>query len=88
MKILIHEADKPSGNLQACKHCNLTLLVLDPASKKTFKVRERIQSVKNSTTTKPAINQKGWKEGTFLKVMPHKIEVTNEKPNCTTILPK
>lgn len=88
MKILIHEADKPTTDLQACKHCGITLLEFRSVNKKTFKIRERVQSVKNATTSKPAINQKGWKEGTFLKATPHKIEATNERPNCTTILPK
>lgn len=88
MKITIHEADKPQENLQACKLCGITLLNLTSIDKKTFKIRERVQSVKNTTTTKPSITSKGWKEGTYIKVSPHKTETTNEKPNCTTIQSK
>jgi hypothetical protein len=82
--IKIHQTGqfKADEGVQRCALCNLILFSLDKKDKKLFKAPARVHHVQNSTTLPIQISAKGWTKGIFLKISPHKIEVTKEKPTC------
>lgn len=79
---LIHEAGKFDGILQCCKRCGEVLFTMKG---KGYKAPERVHKVANSTTPSVQVTNKGFKKGTFVKIMPHKTETTAQQPTCQNL---